>query len=212
MKARTGRSMTVILSCLWAAVLLVVGTASAAQIVVTFRDGNTQSFTLNQTVAAIAKVEIHAGGAETGGMTPGNTLSLQSMNYPTHYLRHRGFMGHLTPVSSPLDQSDATFRIVPGLAGGDTISLESVNYPGYFLRHQGYQIKLHQASGDALYRSDASFRVRPGLADSAKVSLESVNYPGYYLRHRGFQFYIETGSGDLYNQDCTFSAVVPLAR
>lgn len=57
-----------------------------------------------------------------------------------------------------------------------------------------------------------SFTLNQTVAAIAKVSLESVNYPGYYLRHRGFQFYIETGSGDLYNQDCTFSAVVPLAR
>jgi hypothetical protein len=121
-------------------------------------------------------------------------------------------MGYLTPVTSPLDRNDATFRIVPGLAGEDSISLESVNYPGYYLRHQGYQIKLHQASGDSLYRSDSSFRVKPGLADRTKVSLESVNYPGYYLRHRGFQFYIEQGSGELYNLDCTFSVVEPLAR
>lgn len=113
----------------------------------------------------------------------GSFVSLQSVNYPTHYLRHRGFMGYLAPVTSSLDRSDATFRIVPGLAGGDS-----------------------------LYRYDSSFRVKPGLADRTKVSLESVNYPGYYLRHRGFQFYIEQGSGELYNLDCTFSVVEPLAR
>lgn len=148
----------------------------------------------------------------TAELAPGSTVSLQSVNYPTHYLRHQNFLGHLTGVSSDLDRNDATFRIVPGLAGGDSISFESVNYPGYFLRHQGYRIKLHQWSGDQLYRSDSSFRVRPGLADRSKVSLESVNYPGYYLRHRGFQFYIEQGSGDLYNKDCTFSVMGPLAR
>ena len=217
MKALTLRSITVILSCMLVCALLLSGTASAAQIAVTFRDGSTQTFTLNQPVASVAKVEMSEGGAAgrtegAGALAPGSIVSLQSVNYPTHYLRHRNFMGQLTTVSSALDRSDATFRIAPGLAGGDSVSLESVNYPGYFLRHQGFQIKLHQSSGDQLYKADSSFKVRPGLADSAKVSLESVNYPGHYLRHRGFQFYIERGSGDLYNKDCTFSVAEPLAR
>jgi hypothetical protein len=212
MKAHKRVPFGSLLACVLMAGLLFAVNASAAQVVVTYRDGNTQSFTLNQTVAAVAKIEIGEGAAAAAVLAPGSTVSLQSVNYPTHYLRHRGFMGYLTPVTSPLDRSDATFRIVPGLAGGDSISLESINYPGYFLRHQGYQIKLHQASGDSLYRSDSSFRVKPGLADRTKVSLESVNYPGYYLRHRGFQFYIEQGSGELYKLDCTFSVVEPLAR
>lgn len=217
MKAPTLRSMIVILSCSLAWALLSSGTASAAQIAVTFRDGSTQAFTLNQPVASIAKVEISAGGGAAknegaGALAPGSIVSLQSVNYPTHYLRHRNYMGHLTTISSALDRSDATFRIASGLAGGDSISFESVNYPGYFLRHQNFQIKLHQSSVDQLYKADASFRVRPGLADSSKVSFESVNAPGHFLRHRGFQFYIERGSGDLYNKDCTFSVTEPLAR
>ena len=212
MKAHMRGSFGSLLACVLVAGLLFAVNASAARVVVTYRDGSTQSFPLNQTVAAVARIEIGEGAAAAAVLAAGSTVSLQSVNYPTHYLRHRGFMGYLTPVTSPLDRSDATFRIVPGLAGGDSISLESVNYPGYFLRHQGYQIKLHQASGDSLYRSDSSFRVKPGLADRTKVSLESVNYPGYYLRHRGFQFYIEQGSGELYNLDCTFSVVEPLAR
>ena len=212
MKAHMRGSFGSLLACVLVAGLLFAVNASAARVVVTYRDGSTQSFPLNQTVAAVARIEIGEGDAAAVVLVPGSTVSLQSVNYPTHYLRHRGFMGYLTPVTSPLDRNDATFRIVPGLAGEDSISLESVNYPGYYLRHQGYQIKLHLASGDSLYRSDSSFRVRPGLADRTKVSLESVNYPGYYLRHRGFQFYIEQGSGELYNSDCTFSVVEPLAR
>jgi hypothetical protein len=217
MKAPILRSITFILSCMLVWALLLSGSSSAAQIAVTFRDGSTQAFTLNQPVASVAKVEISEGGGaakneRAGALAPGNIISLQSVNYPTHYLRHRNYIGQLTTISSALDRSDATFRTASGLAGGDSISFESVNYPGYFLRHQGFQIKLHQSSGDQLYRSDASFRARPGLADRSKVSFESVNYPGYYLRHRGFQFYIEQGSGDLYNKDCTFSVVDPLVR
>jgi len=217
MKTLPFRSIIIIFSCLLVSALLFAGISSAAQIVVTFRDGSTQSFNLNQSVASVAKVEISEGGTAakneaSGVLAPGSNISLRSMNYPTHYLRHRNFIGQLTTISSPLDRSDATFKIVPGLAGGDSISFESVNYPSYYLRHQGFQIKLHQSSGDQLYRSDSSFRVRPGLADSTRISLESVNYPGYYLRHRGFQFYIEQGSGDLYRKDCTFSVVEPMAR
>ncbi len=134
-------------------------------------------------------------------------VALQSHNYQNHYIRHRSFLGEITPVSSGLDVADSSFRMVPGLAGGNSVSFESRNYPGYYLRHQGFRIKLHRPDGSDLFRKDASFRVIPGLADPSWSSFESVNYPGYHLRHRNFHLYIEQGSGDLYRRDCTFRTV-----
>ncbi|MFA5354356.1 MAG: AbfB domain-containing protein [Thermodesulfovibrionales bacterium] len=132
-------------------------------------------------------------------------VSLQSYNYPDHYVRHRNYLGELTPVVSQLDVADSSFRMVQGLAGGNTVSFESRNYPGHYLRHQGFRIKLHRSDGSELFRNDASFRMVQGLADSSRSSFEAVNYPGHFLRHRDFHLYLERGEGDLFRKDCTFS-------
>lgn len=142
-------------------------------------------------------------------MMPSDALSqtvgsLQSYNYPDHFIRHRSFLGELTRISTDLDKKDASFKVVPGLAGGSSVSFESVNYPGYFLRHQNFRIKLHQFSNDDLFRKDTSFMIRPGLANGSWSSLESVNYPGHYIRHKNFHLYLEKGSDDLFRKDATF--------
>ena len=134
-------------------------------------------------------------------------VALQSYNYRSHYIRHRNYLGEITPINSGLDVADSSFRIVPGLAEGKSVSFESRNYPGQYLRHQGFRIKLHRPDGSDLFRKDASFRVVPGMADPSWNSFESVNYPGHYLRHRDFHLYLERGDGDLFRKDCTFRAV-----
>ncbi len=139
-----------------------------------------------------------------GQATAEDFVSLQSYNYPDHYIRHRNYLGEITTVKSQLDIDDSSFRIVRGLSGGDTISFESKNFPGYYLRHQKFRIKLHRPDGSDLFRSDASFRVVQGMAHPSWNSFESVNYPKYFLRHRNFHLYIERGDGDLFRKDCTF--------
>jgi hypothetical protein len=139
-----------------------------------------------------------------GQAAAGDFVSLQSFNYPDHYVRHRNYLGEITTVKSRLDIADSSFKMVQGLAGGNTVSFESKNYPGHYLRHQGFRIKLHRMDGSALFRKDASFRVVQGLADRSWKSFESVNYPGYFLRHRNYHLYIERGEGDLFRKDCTF--------
>lgn len=131
-------------------------------------------------------------------------VSIQSHNYPDHFLRHRDFLGELTTLSSDLDRKDANFKIVPGLADGSYISFESLNYPGYFLRHQGFQLKLHARETNQLYIEDASFKKVPGLADSSWTSFESYNYPKHYIRHRDFHVYLEQGNDALFREDTTF--------
>ncbi len=137
----------------------------------------------------------------------GRYQTWQSYNFQGHYIRHRNYLGEITPISSELDSADSSFRLVPGLAGGNTVSFESKKYPGYYLRHQGFRIKLHQLDNSDLFRKDASFRVVPGLADPSWNSFESVNYPGRYLRHRDFHLYVESGNDDIFRKDSTFRSI-----
>lgn len=76
------------------------------------------------------------------GNAGGTYKSLESLNYPGKFIRHRYFQGLLSDVASnsDMDQWDATFRIVPGLAGGNDVSFESLNYPGRYLRHRNFQL------------------------------------------------------------------------
>ena len=138
-----------------------------------------------------------------------NYRSLQSYNYPDHFIRHRNYFGEITRIVSQLDRKDATFRIVPGLANSRYVSFESLNYPGYYLRHQGFRIKLHRRTPDLLFRKDATFKKVPGLANRSWVSFESYNYPGRFIRHRGYHLYIESGNTDLFRKDATFRFVQP---
>jgi hypothetical protein len=133
----------------------------------------------------------------------GELISLQSYNYPDHFIRHKDFLGEITIITSDSDKKDATFKIVPGLADNKLISFESVNYPGYYLRHESFRINLHKYSDDQLFKEDATFKKVPGLADNTWLSFESYNYPGRYIRHRDFHLYLEEGSDDLFRKDVT---------
>jgi len=144
------------------------------------------------------------GQPQSGTVDDRQFAAWQSYNYRDHFIRHRNFLGEITPISSQLDRDDSTFRMVRGLYGGNTVSFESKNYPGYYLRHQEFRIKLHRPDGSDLFRQDASFMVVPGLADLSGKSFESVNYPGHYIRHRNFHLYLEGGNDDLFRKDCTF--------
>ncbi|MDD4964623.1 MAG: AbfB domain-containing protein [Gallionella sp.] len=117
------------------------------------------------------------------------TIQMRSVNYTDRYVRHRNYLGELTPVASDGDKKDASFITRPGLAGTG-VSFESVNYPGYFLRHQNFEIKLHQREESDLYKKDATFIDERGLAGKGR-SFESVNFPGFYLRHCEFRMFID---------------------
>jgi len=138
-----------------------------------------------------------------------NTVSLQSYNGPTYFIRHRDFLGEVTTISSDLDKKDATFKVVPGLADSSLISFESVNYPKYYLRHQDFRLKLHEYSDDELFKKDATFKKVEGLAKGSWSSFESYNYPGYYIRQKDQHLYIEEGSDEPFQKDATFKIVSP---
>lgn len=136
-----------------------------------------------------------------------NMVSLQSLNYPDRFIRHKDFKGELMKISTDQDKKDATFKIVPGLADNTMISFESVNMPGYYLRHENFRIHLHEKSDDQLFKEDVTFKKVPGLADSTWTSFESYNFPGRYIRHRDYHLYLEEGSDELFKADVTFKIV-----
>ncbi len=143
-------------------------------------------------------------------------VALQSFNYPDHFIRHRNFVGEVTPIGTDMDRKDATFRVIPGLAEqeypslqGEYISLQSVNYPGYYLRYHDGMIKLHKYRDEELFKKNATFRLVPGLANRAWSSFESLHYPGFYVRHKNFKLYLERGDSDLSRKDATFKILSP---
>jgi hypothetical protein len=141
----------------------------------------------------------------------GDFVSIESYNFPGHYLRHRNGLGELTAVSSDLDRADATFRLTSGLANSSCISFEASNFPGYYLRHQDARLKLHPFANEDLYKNDATFCIVPALQPglgSPWISFRSYNYPSYYIRHEQGHFYIGNQGGP-FRADATFRFVSP---
>ncbi|KAJ3423537.1 alpha-l-arabinofuranosidase b [Anaeramoeba flamelloides] len=134
-------------------------------------------------------------------------ISLQSFNYPRHFIRHRNYMGEITEISSELDKKDSSFKIVEGLFGENTVSFESKNFPGYYLIHSNFRMRIEKLSNEKepeFFKKDCSFKIVSGLADESFKSFESINYPGYYIRHKNFHLYLEQNTEELFKKDCTF--------
>jgi hypothetical protein len=131
-------------------------------------------------------------------------VSFESKNYPGRYIRHRAWLGEITPLWSDLDRHDATFIVRGGLTGAaGTVSFESANYPGHYLRHQGWRIKLAAPDGSQLFRQDATFTARERPYDEWRF--ESVNYPGHFIRHSAFQLWLNRSDGSvLFDRDSTW--------
>lgn len=138
---------------------------------------------------------------------PPGSVSFESNNYRGRFIRHRTFLGELTPVVSDLDRADTTFFVRPGLSGTpQSVSLESVNYRGHYLRHQNFRIKLNENDGSELFRKDASFVMRE--YDSVEKGwwyFESVNFPNHYIRHQNFELWLaRTDRSQLFLLDSLF--------
>jgi hypothetical protein len=121
-------------------------------------------------------------------------------------------LGELTPLSSPLDKSDATFIVRFALSGTpNAVSFESFTFPGQFLRHQDLRIKLQHNDGSDLFRQDASFiPLRRGVF--AQTRFESVNFPGFFIRHSNFQLFLAKDDGSpQFQQDSTWRRLPQLS-
>ena len=138
----------------------------------------------------------------------GKEVSVQSMNFPDRYIRHRNWLGYIEPPTNDLGRKDATFKIVPGLADR-CVSFESHNLPNHFLRHEGYRLKLALRQNEPLFREDATFCVVTGLADPNGVSFESVNNPGHFIRHRNLELWLDRQDGNEFSKDATFRVKSP---
>jgi DNA-directed RNA polymerase specialized sigma24 family protein len=141
-----------------------------------------------------------------GGGGARGCASFQSVNYPDRYIRDRGGLVHLDPVSAAAGQ-DATFIVVPGLADAGCSSF--VGSGGRYLRHSSFRLRVEGDDGSALFRRDATFCPRPGPAGG--VALEAYNYPGRFVRHRNFELWLDTYQDTtVFRADSSFRIAAPL--
>jgi GH43 family beta-xylosidase len=91
------------------------------------------------------------------GLAGSGTISLESANYPGHYLRHRHYEYWVErDDGSSRFAQDAGFHRRQGLADAAGESFESVNFPGRYLRHRDGLVYLHEVSTEQ-ERSEATF-------------------------------------------------------
>ena len=89
-------------------------------------------------------------------------VSLQSVNFPTMYLRHFNFAVVLnTNDNSATFRADATFYPVAGFADASWTSFRSFNFPDRFLRHSNFVLRIDPitSSSSATDKQDATFRI-----------------------------------------------------
>lgn len=93
------------------------------------------------------------------GLAGGDTVSLESTNFPGYYLRHRNNqMWVERNDNSALFRADASFHRRAGLADSAGVSFESTNFPGRYIRHNQYDLNLQPISTDT-DRADATYHL-----------------------------------------------------
>jgi hypothetical protein len=115
----------------------------------------------------------------TAGLNGRSTISFQSEDSPTSYLRHAGFVLLCEAGNTDLYRSDASFFLRAGLSGTGTSSFEASNltqegaeqFPGHYLRRIGSGLYLSARdsgpgpyNGPAGFDEQVSFIVAPPLA------------------------------------------------
>ena len=92
------------------------------------------------------------------------TISFQSTDEPTQYLRHYNDLMDMedrttgrSPESFP---ADATFYVHKNYFYLDYEAYESYNKPGYFIRHENYRLKISPYDGTEQFKGDATFQPR----------------------------------------------------
>jgi hypothetical protein len=135
-------------------------------------------------------------------------VSLESLNFPGHFLRHQGSRLKLhRNDGADLFRKDATFKINLSRGIFSHVRYESVNYPGHFIRHSNFELWLAQDDGSELFQLDSTWRRLPapmGQEPPGVISFESSNYPGHFIRHRNSLGEISRVSSDLDKADSTF--------
>lgn len=104
------------------------------------------------------------------GLADASCYSLQSVNFPTDYLRHASFRVRKDVFNgSEQFKRDATWCARPGLAG-QGVSWEALNFPGYFIRHFNAELWIASGAnsgtvdGAGPFAADASWQITEPLA------------------------------------------------
>lgn len=91
------------------------------------------------------------------GLTDSGAISLESVDHPGSYLRHRnGEIWLDANDGSAAFAADATWQLEPGLAASSLVSFESYNVTGEYIRQQDGLLYLTPVSTDA-DKADATF-------------------------------------------------------
>ncbi|GAA3719013.1 hypothetical protein GCM10022204_43930 [Microlunatus aurantiacus] len=94
------------------------------------------------------------------------SVSLESVNFPGHYLRHQDFRIKLHQNDGGLlFRQDASFMFQDGgnPEGNGGFSLEAANLPGHFIRHSNFELWLAKNDGSNLFARDAAWHPAPSL-------------------------------------------------
>ncbi|GAA5087381.1 hypothetical protein HNP84_001307 [Thermocatellispora tengchongensis] len=105
------------------------------------------------------------------GLADGSCYSLESRNFPGHYLRHSDFRVRKDARDgTALFDQDATFCAQPPRAGGTGVALASYNIPGHHVRHFAEAVHIavpggsHAFDAPARYDEDVTWAVAPAWA------------------------------------------------
>jgi len=105
------------------------------------------------------------------GLADASCYSLESRNFPGHYLRHSTFRVRKDlNDGSDLFRQDATFCAQPGPFGTGTIALASYNIALTYVRHYAAEVWIasnggvHPYDNPSSYREDISWAVMPAWA------------------------------------------------
>jgi len=139
-----------------------------------------------------------------GGLRIGAAISLESFNFPDHFLSIR--QDNQVVLSRGLE-SAVQVRIARGLADSKQISFELRNQAGTYLVNVGGLLRAMPDDGTQQFRINATFGIAKGLADPVWISFALPSQPNHYVRHQHYLFKVHAGEGDLFRKDATFRAV-----
>jgi hypothetical protein len=106
------------------------------------------------------------------GLAESSCYSLESVNYPGQYLRHRNYRVYKDANDgSTTYAQDATFCAQQPLAGGaGTVSLESFNFPSYHLRHYAELVYIATNGGGNAWDNPTSYNADVTWTNAAPVT------------------------------------------
>jgi hypothetical protein len=124
------------------------------------------------TAASPAALKQDATWTVRPGLAESTCYSLESVNYPGRFLRHRGYRLYSeVNDGSTVNAQDATFCAQPGLGGGaGNVSLESFNYPGYHVRHYSEAVYIASNGGGNAWDDPTSYNADVTWNNAAPVT------------------------------------------